>query len=66
MLPIFKDKKLQEQFECEGFVKLNLFTVRSDRNSCADYYDTVRQQHEAANASSQAFIHLWKQATLNC
>jgi hypothetical protein len=46
MLPIFKDKKLQEQFECEGFVKLNLFTV-DQIDILRKHYDTVRPQHEA-------------------
>jgi ectoine hydroxylase-related dioxygenase (phytanoyl-CoA dioxygenase family) len=47
MLPIFKDLKLQEQFEREGFVKLKLFAPEQIAK-LRDYYEEVKQEHEAA------------------
>lgn len=46
MLPVFKDPKLQEQFEREGYLKLKLFSP-DQIGKLRAHYDTVRPQHEA-------------------
>lgn len=47
MRAVFKDEKLQERFEQDGYVKLKLFTSEQ-LSKLRSYYDTVRQPHEAA------------------
>jgi len=47
MLPVFRDKKLQSQFEHEGFVKLKLFSP-AQIEKLRNYYDEVQSEHEAS------------------
>ena len=47
MVSVFKDEKLQVAFENDGYVKLKLFTPEQIAR-LRDYYDGVRQEHEAA------------------
>ena len=47
MLPVFKNEKLQAQFEQDGFVKLKMLDEKAVAR-LRDFYSTVQGEHEAA------------------
>lgn len=47
MLPVFKDNKLQVQFEEDGYVKLSLFS-KQQITRLREFYVPLQQKHEAA------------------
>jgi hypothetical protein len=46
MLQVFKEEKLQSQFESQGYVKLKLFSP-TQIEKLRTYYDKVQSEHEA-------------------